>query len=343
VIQTYNPILECVELARIRIGTPLRAPAMGSALVLERAVGEPVVIEAGDRVPEARLGNYRRLYRIDVGMRGLSFPVQTPSADAAFPFAVTVRFGCRVIDPVAIARDGVRDMTAALSPSLSAVVREVAAGFDAMRPNDAESAITARLNSALPPLSVELTGFSVSVAMVDTAEIVTARRRIRVGEMKRDAMRPVASGGRDEMLAHVMSIDDGNPMAMIDREREDREADTQAKLEMLRTLVGGAKEGHETEELRKHVVSEFFPGDGTALPGRRGSIRDRIEKRSKAALDSGRVVEGDVPDTAAPQPADTAPPAADARPAQQQRSGLNGKGASRLRGTLGSSRSDDDN
>src|SRR3954471_15756659 len=112
--QTYNPIQETVELSRFRFGSPPKAPQLGTALVFERDLGEPIVVWPGQRVPDARTGNYRRLYRIDVATRGLALTVTAPSLDAAFPFTVTVRCTCKVIDPLEIARDGIHDMTASL-------------------------------------------------------------------------------------------------------------------------------------------------------------------------------------------------------------------------------------
>jgi hypothetical protein len=337
--QTYNPILETTELPRFRLG-PVRAPAMGTVLVVERAVGEPLVIHHGERIPDARTGNYRRMYLIDVANRGLAFTVEAPSSDAAFPFTVTVRCGCRVIDSVAIASDRVRDMTAALSPSLARVVREVASRFDVMDPAAVETAITASLNSARLPPAIELTGFSVIVNVVDAAEIITERRRIRVQEMRRDAMRPVASGSREDMLAHLMAIDEGSPMAWIDRERADREAHTQAQLSALRIVMGETTEDFDAADVRKQALSEFFPGAGPSIPAKHSGIRERLEKKSaRGSLERGPVVEADVPAKGSKQAGETgrdSPDQADPGPADPS---SNGHRPSRLRGTMGSPRS----
>jgi len=80
--QTYDPILEITELRRVR--TSLRSPEMGTALVLERATGNPVVVWPGERVPDARTGNYRRMFRVDTANRALSFTERVPSSHSAF-------------------------------------------------------------------------------------------------------------------------------------------------------------------------------------------------------------------------------------------------------------------
>lgn len=332
--QTYNPIIERTELSRFRFTSPLRTPALGTALVLERGAGKPLVVWHGERVPDARTGNYRKVCLVDVATRGLSFTVNAASADAAFPFTVTVRFACRVTDPIAIARDGVQDMTAALAPSLSAVVRDVAAGFDALHPTPAESAITRKLNSAHPSDTIELSGYTVSVSVVDAEEFVTTQRKIRVQKMNFDAMRPIAGGSREDMLAHLMSLEDGSPMSLLDRERRDREMETQAKLDALRILMGEEREGFDAAEVRKQVLGEFFPGETPSIP-RRGSVRERLGAGSAGALPEGPVVEGNVPpadgEKAAKDPADSGSASDAGEPAPGSRR------PSRVRGTMGPS------
>jgi hypothetical protein len=326
---TYSPIIECVELRRLRLGSPLQAPAMGTVLVLECTLGEPIVVASGQRVPNPRAGKYRRMYRIDVATKGLGFTLTTPSSDAAFPFTATVAFACRVTDPVAIARDNVNDMTAALSPSLGAVVRDVAGRFDAMYPVEAAAAITAKLNAAYPPVAVELSGFSVTVTMPDTAEILTTRRSIRVREMRRDDLRSTVAGGREGMILDALASGT-DPMSIIDRDREDKLTEKRAQLAALSILKGESTEDIDATDIRKQVLSEFFPGDGSLTAGRT-SMREKLEKRTKASLDSGRVVEGTAP-------ADTPRTEGDAtgeggslrdRPPTE-----NGQRQSRVRGTL---------
>ncbi len=281
--QTYDPILETAELRRPR--PPLRSPAMGTALVLERGVGAPLVVREGERVPEPRLGNYRRMYVVDTGVHGIAFTTKVPSADPAFPFTVTLNFACQVGDPVVIARDNVRNMTAALSPSLTAIVRRISVRFDVLDSANAEAAMTAELNSARRDPAVLLTNFVATVEALDVAEIVTARRETRVLEMRRDAMRPVANGGRNEMLAHIMAMEGGDPTALLDREQQEREAHTQASLAALGLLMSSDKmEDFNTTRISEQAMSTFFPGDGSLISKKRG-ISARLEQ--KRQLEAG--------------------------------------------------------
>ncbi|SEE58067.1 hypothetical protein SAMN04489729_8183 [Amycolatopsis lurida] len=292
--QTYNPILQRLELRRMRLTSPLRTPELGTAMVLERAMGAPLVVNHGDRVPDARFGNYRRMYLIDVANRGLAFSINTASADPAFPFSVTVRFACRVKDPVAIARDDITDMTASLQSSLASIVRETAARFDVLAPSEAQNAVVARLNSAHGSSIVQLGSYSVSVAMVDAEDFVTEQRKIRVRKLTYDSMRPIAGGSREDMLAHIMAMDDGDPMALLDRERADRAAETQAKIDVLRALTGSDITDPNATDLRDQVLGEFFDRS-KSVPGTRRKLRDGLESRAKAAIEDGKVVEGNVP------------------------------------------------
>ncbi|WP_410605725.1 hypothetical protein [Amycolatopsis sp. lyj-90] len=294
--QTYDPILAVVQPRRLRVGAPLRGPSIGSALVLERLTGVPVVVWPTERVPDARTGHYRRIHHVDVANRGLELTVRAPSSDPAFPFSVTLRFSCRITDPVSIVKDNIRDVTAALAPSLSAIVRETASRFDVLHPSDAEAEIARRLTMAHPTSTVELTGFSASVEMVDTEEIVTDRRRNRVGEQSRTAMRPVANGGREEMLAHIMGMTGGNPMPLLAHEDERNDAETQAKLAALSILMGQGNDMEEfnTSEISKQALDEFYRGKDL-FPVRPRGVRERIG-RSRAALKGGPIVEGGHPD-----------------------------------------------
>lgn len=320
---TYNPILQRLELRRVRLGSPLRTPELGTTMVLERAEGKPLVVNHGERVPDARLGNYRRMHLIDVATRGLAFTVTAASSDPAFPFNITVQFACRITDPVAIARDGVTDMTAALLPSLTSITRETAACFDVVYPTAVANAISTRLNSAHESPTVQLGSYSVSVAMVDTEDFVTEQRKIRVRKLSFDSMRPIAGGTREDMLAHIMSIDDGDPMALLDRDRADRAAEVQSKIDALRAITGSDMEDFSASEVREQVLGEFFDRS-KAGPGKRRKLREGLESRAKPAIEEAKVVEGNVPQPG--KTGDERPASPTAAPSQNR--------SSRVRGTM---------
>ena len=321
---TYDPILEMAEVRRPR--PPLRTPAIGTTMVLERGIGEPLVVRHGERVPEPRFGNYRRMYIVDTGVHGLSFTDQVPSADPAFPFTVTISFACQIIDPLVIARDSVRNMTAALSPSLTTIVRRISVGFDLLQSAQAEAAITAALNSAHRDPAVLLTNFVAVVEATDTADIITARRELRVHGIRYDGMLPVAKGGRSEMLAHIMAMEGGDPTALLDREQNEREAHTAASLAALQMLMSSEKmEDFNTTRITEHAVTKFFPGDD-ALVGKKSGLRDRLERKRRGELEAGS---GQVIEESAPSVSEKPKHANDNGNQQQP---ANGRQSSRLRG-----------
>ncbi len=310
--QTYDPVLGTEQLRRLRLAG-VRPPAMGTALVLERHHGDAVVVRHGDRVPDSRTGAYRRLFRVDVASRGLRFTTDVPSLDPAFPFRVTVSLACQVIDPVVVVRDSIRDMTAALAPSLTTHVRRAAGRYDLMHCAAAEAGITDCLESLHPAEAIRLSGFAVVVRAVDTAEIVSASQELRVQALRRDGMRPVVHGGRTEMLAQVMALTGGDPTPLLDREQASKDSDTQARLDALRVLMGSSAEleGFDSARIAKQATREFFGGDESLIGGRPNGIRKALQHKRGAiggALDGApeKKAEGE------PEPA-AQPPAAPAR------------------------------
>jgi hypothetical protein len=298
--QTYNPILGVEDLRRFRLTAPLRGPVIGEALVLERTVGEPIVVWHGTAVPEARTGNYRRAHRVDVANRGLALTTTAPSANPAFPFSVTIGMSCRVTDPVRIVWDGIYDMTGALTPSFVAVARAAAARFDALDPFGAEEEIRNRLTSSYPTAAVELSGFRVSVETVDAEQILTVIRKGRVDEIKRAGMLPVASGDRAVQLAQYMAVNDGDPSGFLEAEAKERAAIADRGVAIFEAVVGvDGIPKEDLVDLAGQAMSPYFPQAIESRGG--GRIRDRIGRRS-GELGAGDVVIGGVSDAGDEQP-----------------------------------------
>ena len=299
--RTYNPSLDRTDVARRWFGSSVTAPELGRAHVLVRPAAEPVVVWHGQPLPSARIGEHRR-YVIDVAKHGIAFEVEAASAEAVFPFAVTVELTCRVLDPYAIAHDNIQDMTAALKPWLVREVRDTAARFDKLRPTEAARAIEARLGSAHPSREVELTGYSVAVTPLNTQGVVAAKQEMTVQGMWREEMREVSHGGLEERLGQLLATNNGDVRAALEYLANQRDTEAQFVLKALQIAKGGDMEDVDLADLHRLALGKFISGNGDDAGGKQETMRERLERRNK--MEGGRVVEGGVSSTAGKPAAD---------------------------------------
>jgi hypothetical protein len=313
--RTYNPILDRTDVARRWFGSSVSAPELGTAHVLVRKTAEPIVLWHGQPVPTGKPGEYRR-YVIDVAKHGISFDVKAASAEAVFPFAVTVELACRVLNPLTIACDNIQDMTAALMPSLVREIRDTAARFDMLRPTEAARAIEARLSSAHPSRDVELGGYSITVEPMNTQGVVAAKQELGVQELRRKEMREVSHGSPEERIAQLLATNNGDVREVLEYLANERDTEAEIKLKALQIAMGGNMEDMDVADVHRNAFGNLFGGNGNGSGGKRESMRERVERRNNAALESGRVVEGSVPAAATAEKADSA-----AKPAEKPVSG----------------------
>jgi hypothetical protein len=317
--RTYNPILDRTDVARRWFGSAVSAPEFGTALVLVLRTAEPIVVWHGQPVPTGKLGDYRR-YVIDVANHGLAFTMKAASSDAVFPFEVNVQLACRVLNPLTIAHDDIQDMTAALLPSLSREIRKTAARFDKLQPTEAAGAIEARLNSAHPSQDVELDGYSVTVEPVNTQGVVEAKQELGVQKLKREGMQAVAHGSPEDQIAQLLATNNGDVREVLAYLSNERDTEAEIKLRALQIAMGGNMEDMDVADVHRNAFGNLF-GAGNGSGGKRESMRERIERRNKAAIESGgRVVEGNVPS------ATTADKPEAAKPAEKPASGKSENG-----------------
>jgi hypothetical protein len=289
-MKTYNPILDRTDVSRRWFRSPLPAPELGTAHVLVRSAAEPIVVWHGQPAPAGRLGDYRR-YVIDVANHGISFTVKAASAEAVFPFAVRVELACRVLNPFTIARDNIQDMTAALFPSLAREVRDTAARFDVLRPTDAARAIELRLSSAHPSPDVELGGYSVTVEPVNTQGVVEAKQELGVQELRRKEMRDVSHGSPEEQIAQLLATNNGDVREVLEYLSSERNTEAEIKLKALQIAMGGNLEDMDVAEVHRTAFGNLFGGGKhNGFGGKRESMREKVERRNKAAIESRPVV-----------------------------------------------------
>jgi hypothetical protein len=320
---TYDPIKEVTELRRVRLAAPIRPPAMGTALVIEPLLGEPFVVSAGERVPDARFGNYRRCFLVDLAQYGLRLQLDLPSRDPSFAFKTTVDFSCRVLDPVLVVKNGVRDMTRALRASIVKVTRGIAQRYDVLDVTAAELALNDALERFRGDSVVSLGRFLVTLDSGETSEIHNLRRETRLGGMRRDDMRTVVKGGQDELFAQLLAKSDSNPAALIEHIAAEKGMEQERLLEALKIVSGSAEktEAFDTRRERDRIFDQLIGGsdgraaDGGAEPGRRLRRSRVVGSLTSGTSDKGPSDKG--PSDAAPAdpPATEQPSTSDEKPA----------------------------
>jgi hypothetical protein len=316
--RTYNPILNRVDVPKRWFGSSMTPPELGTAVVLVPKAGEPVVVWHGQRPPSTKLGEHRR-YVVDIANRGISFDLKAASANPVFPFAITVELACRVINPFTIARDDIRDMTAALVPSLAREVRGTAALFDVLRPTDAARAIELRLGSAQPSGDVELTGYSVTATPENTQGYVEAKQELGVQQLRRDGMKEVAQGSPEAQIAQLLATNHGDIREVLDYITNERNHDDTVKLKALEIAMGGGLEDMDAADVQRNALTNIFGGNGNG--GRRESMRERLERKNKGSIEGAKVVDVSTPSA---EKADSAPAAS---PAEKSASGPSENGS----------------
>ncbi|WP_431873233.1 hypothetical protein [Amycolatopsis sacchari] len=285
-MRTYNPILGRTDVSRRWFGSAPAAPELGRALVLVRPAAEPVVVWHGQPVPKGRLGEHRR-YVVDVAGHGLSFTVTVASAEAVFPFRVTVDLACRILDPLTIVRDDIQDVTAALLPSLTREIRDTAARFDVLRPTEAARAIEARLGSAHPSPVVELGGYSVRVEPLNTQGVVEAQQELGVQELRRKGMEAVSHGTPEQRFAQLLATNNGDVREVLDYLHEERNFEAGVALKALQVATGGNLDDVDVADVTRNALGNLV-GTGNRDGAKRETMRERVERRTKAALEKGQ-------------------------------------------------------
>jgi hypothetical protein len=146
--ETYDPIQAVITRPRIHPMQRRLAPEPGVALVVLRA-GRPLSVlkEHWEELHwlDPFLGLVRKVYRVDVSEHPMALYVSLPCASDAFFFEATLRFTCRVVDPITVIRRGVRDVRPMLEPALVETMRATSRGFAVDACAHAEVAIAGAL------------------------------------------------------------------------------------------------------------------------------------------------------------------------------------------------------
>ncbi len=290
---TYNPVLEDRTLPKWRLGSPLRPPGPGQALVLVQADGAPLTIRSGDEVPSARFGQYQSAFTVDLTEHRLILDVEPLlSRDPTFSFRGRVDLVSQVTDPAEVVRRGIRDMSGALYGHLRKMLREVSRDYDIAEFHEAEMALNATLRDFTGDSAIRLRNIHLEL-LVDEDEVAASGRDYRdvVRETRLDRMKRerhldlLREEGEAGLVAEVMEREGPRAaLAWAEKRHADERNARLAAAEMVLKRGDADREPFEQAELERTVVEDIL-GDG-GLFGE-GSRRSRL----KGALASSRSAE----------------------------------------------------
>ncbi len=177
-------------------------------------------------------------------------------------------------------------MARAVRQWMNDAIRGVTVARKAVELAQVESDIRALLRRAKSPDGLELSSFFVSVSVMDSEDLVAARRAVAIEEMNRAARRAVAAGTREDMLAHMMAINGGDPTAFLKFEREMQEQEDKARLEATRlVLESGTLSAAESAYVSGLLLNQAMPWSSRTL--RSGRIRDQIRNTLPGSVHNG--------------------------------------------------------
>jgi len=232
-------------------------------------------------------GSYRRSHLVDLGNYGLELEVALPSKDPSFLFDTTVSFNCQVTNPVLVATNNIRDMTAAVRPRLVKILRAVSQRYDVLDVAAAEAAMNSALDRYYGNSAARLGEFTVELETGGRSRIHEVRRQARLGGMRRGDMRQVVDGGKSEMFAQWLALHGGDPDELFTQETDGTELERTFQLEAMRMYLssGDDVEAFDKSRVREYIAERVL-GDkvGPKLEtGRRLSRRDRLRGSLAAA------------------------------------------------------------
>ncbi|MGF1538303.1 MAG: hypothetical protein ACFB4J_17715 [Elainellaceae cyanobacterium] len=165
-VETYQPILfkEDVNPRSLMLGRLV--PDGSTVVVLYRDGQAPLVVGSADKAPSRTdliFGNYRWLYKVNLGRHVWRFPCELRSKTLGFNFQAEVTLSCSVSDPVAVIQQhgSQSDICQLLQNRIFEMLESVSCEHDIHEDNSAAAAIRAQLKEA----TIE-SGFAVSLVSI---------------------------------------------------------------------------------------------------------------------------------------------------------------------------------
>jgi len=127
---TFNPILQNLELKPLSPSNPSPSPRPGRVIVLAGKNQPLLVIRHGEGGAPTRgqlmLGKYNRFYEIDMTEQHFNFDELLQSNDNISAFRAAINFSCRVRDPALIVEHNVTDALRVIRPLVGEAMAEIA-------------------------------------------------------------------------------------------------------------------------------------------------------------------------------------------------------------------------
>lgn len=280
---THNPIVGKEEIPRFRLFQSRPAPEPGVALVLYKEGQALVTLWPEDRLTagEAKWGNYKIAYKVDVTEHSFTFDCTLPCDSDAFDFQAEAQVTYSVDDPALVVERKVEDARDTLKPLIVRTMRGVSRNYDVRDSADAEEAIAKAVEDESYNVGLKLNRFVVRLSLEEDArahirelrqierdkererkEAELERQRDEL-EMERTRMKmdfygPLIQEGQWQMLALQLTKHPEDVANVADMLRRQRQAEMEQQLEALRIMLEeDALEGFQMEEAAKRVLRRF--------------------------------------------------------------------------------------
>lgn len=280
---TYNPIISSDDIPRFRLFKSRPAPEPGVALVLYRE-GQPLVtLWPDDRMTagEAKWGNYKTAYKVDVTEHSFTFDCTLPCESDAFDFQAHVQVTCSVDDPALIVDRNLTDARDVLEPLIVRTMRGISRDYDVRESAAAEEAIAQAIGTESYDVGLELSRVVIELSLEEDARAhIRDLRRIERDkererkeaeldrqrdefEMERTKMKmefyaPLIREGQWQLLALQLTNHPEDVASVADMLRRQRQTEMEQQLEALRIMLEeDALEGFQMEDAGKRVLRRF--------------------------------------------------------------------------------------
>ncbi|TDD40555.1 hypothetical protein E1287_00860 [Actinomadura sp. KC06] len=280
---TFDPLIEHKPVSMLRLLSPLRAPAPGTALVLVPREGAPITVRHGEPVPAAHYGVHQYSCLVTLAEHALAFEIALVSRDPGFVFRSRVIVHVHVGEPALVVSRGIRDVGATLYEPIKHMLRPVARNFDIAEFHQADEALNTVLGDFHGDSALRLRNATVEL-LPDEDEVANSARsyrevtrETRLGAMRRDRhLDMMRREGTEGMLAEIFERE--GPSKVLDWIAH---AEATERAELLRLFqqmmnrAGVDREPFDHLEAERQVVDRLTGGSSVAFGGTRRVSRVR--------------------------------------------------------------------